>query len=58
LFALAGGAAHALRVVVDGLELDVAEMAAGAAAIGGDQAAAIAAAARFVDEALAEGAPR
>jgi 3-carboxy-cis,cis-muconate cycloisomerase len=54
LFALAGGAAHALRVVVDGLELDVAEMAAGAAAIGGDHAAAIAAAARFVDEALAE----
>jgi len=50
LFALAHGAAHAMRVVVDGLEVHVAAMAAHA---GPEDRDAIAAAARFVDEALA-----
>jgi 3-carboxy-cis,cis-muconate cycloisomerase len=50
LFALAHGAAHAMRVVADGLEVHVAAMAAHA---GTADREAIAAAARFVAEALA-----
>jgi 3-carboxy-cis,cis-muconate cycloisomerase len=50
LFALAHGAARAMRVVAEGLEIHVAAMAAHA---GADDRDAIAAAARFVDEALA-----
>jgi 3-carboxy-cis,cis-muconate cycloisomerase len=55
LFALAHGAARAMRTVVDGLEVNVAAMAANAAAspTTGDRDQALAAAARFVDEALA-----
>jgi 3-carboxy-cis,cis-muconate cycloisomerase len=56
LFGLAHGAAHAMRVVVDGLEVDAAAIAAHALAASHptvDRDAALAAAARFVDEALA-----
>jgi 3-carboxy-cis,cis-muconate cycloisomerase len=56
LFALAHGAARAMRVVVEGLEVDAAAIeahAAGAAPTTSERAAAVAAAARFVDEALA-----
>jgi 3-carboxy-cis,cis-muconate cycloisomerase len=54
LFVLAHGAAQAMRIVVDGLEVDaVAIEAHAAAALGDDRPAALAAAARFVDEALA-----
>ena len=56
LFALAHGAVAAMRAVAEGLEIDAAAIAAHAAsaplpAAGRD--AALAAAARFVDEALA-----
>ncbi len=51
LFALAHGAARAMRVVAEGLEIDAAAMAAHVAP--GDHAAALAAAGRFVDDALA-----
>jgi 3-carboxy-cis,cis-muconate cycloisomerase len=56
LFALAHGAVHAMRAVAEGLEIDTAAITAHAAqaplpAAGPD--AAVAAAARFVDEALA-----
>jgi len=50
LFAIAHGAAHAMRVVAEGLEVHVAAMAAHA---GPEDREAVAAAARFVDEALA-----
>jgi 3-carboxy-cis,cis-muconate cycloisomerase len=56
LFALAHGGAHAMRVVVDGLQVDAAAIAAHADAATHptvDRDAALAAAARFVDEALA-----
>jgi 3-carboxy-cis,cis-muconate cycloisomerase len=56
LFALLHGAAHAMREVADGLELDADAMAAHAAAVphgAADREAALVAAARFVDEALA-----
>jgi 3-carboxy-cis,cis-muconate cycloisomerase len=54
LFTLAHGAAQAMRIVVDGLDIDaVAIEAHAAAAMGDDRPAALAAAARFVDEALA-----
>jgi 3-carboxy-cis,cis-muconate cycloisomerase len=57
LFALAHGAAHAMRIVVEGLEIDGAAIAAHAAHAavppGSDREAALAASARFVDEALA-----
>jgi 3-carboxy-cis,cis-muconate cycloisomerase len=57
LFALAHGAVHAMRVVVDGLEVDAAAIAAHAEAAAAytrvDRDQALAAAARFVDEALA-----
>jgi 3-carboxy-cis,cis-muconate cycloisomerase len=54
LFALAHGAAHAMRVVVEGLELDARAIGAHAlVARDLDRDAALAAAARFVDEALA-----
>ena len=56
LFALAHGAAHAMRVVAEGLEVDAAAIAAHAAAAPAAAAgrdAALAAAARFVDAALA-----
>jgi 3-carboxy-cis,cis-muconate cycloisomerase len=56
LFALAHGAAHAMRVVIDGLQVDAAAIAAHADAATHptvDRDAALAAAARFVDEALA-----
>jgi len=54
LFALAHGAARAMRIVVDGLEVDAPAIEAHAAsAVGDDRPAALAAAARFVDEALA-----
>ncbi|TMQ06675.1 MAG: 3-carboxy-cis,cis-muconate cycloisomerase, partial [Deltaproteobacteria bacterium] len=55
LFALAHGAAQAMRVVVDGLEVDTTAIEAHAATAPGieDRAAAAAAAAGFVDEALA-----
>jgi 3-carboxy-cis,cis-muconate cycloisomerase len=56
LFALAHGAAHAMRVVVDGLQVDAAAIAGHALAASHptvDRDAALAAAARFVDEALA-----
>ncbi|HEY0477706.1 MAG TPA: 3-carboxy-cis,cis-muconate cycloisomerase [Kofleriaceae bacterium] len=55
LFALAHGAAHAMRVVIDGLEVDAAAISAhaGASAAAGDRDEALAAAVRFVDEALA-----
>src|SRR5262249_46742461 len=56
LFALAHGAAHAMRVVVEGLQADAAAIAAHAAAATHakvDRDPAVAAAARFVDEALA-----
>jgi 3-carboxy-cis,cis-muconate cycloisomerase len=56
LFALAHGAAHAMRVVVDGLQVDAAAITAHALAASHptvDRDAALAAAARFVDEALA-----
>lgn len=54
LFALAHGAAHAMRVVACGLEVHVAAMAAHA---GPEDRDAIAAAARFVDEVLARRSP-
>lgn len=56
LFALAHGAAHAMRVVVDGLQVDAAAIAGHAMAASHptvDRDAALAAAARFVDEGLA-----
>jgi len=54
LFALAHGAVHAMRVVVDGLDIDAAAITSHAAAAAGpDRAAAMAAATRFVDDALA-----
>jgi len=56
LFALGHGAARAMRVVIDGLEVHAAEIAAHADAASHVQVArdpALAAAARFVDEALA-----
>jgi 3-carboxy-cis,cis-muconate cycloisomerase len=56
LFALAHGAAHAMRVVVDGLQIDPAAITAHAMAASHatvDRDTALAAAARFVDEALA-----
>ena len=56
LFGLAHGAARAMRVVVDGLEVDTAAItarAAGFAHAAVDRDQALAAAARFVDEALA-----
>jgi 3-carboxy-cis,cis-muconate cycloisomerase len=56
LFALAHGAARAMRVVVDGLEVHAAEIAAHADAavhVQVERDPALAAAARFVDEALA-----
>jgi 3-carboxy-cis,cis-muconate cycloisomerase len=54
LFALAHGAVHAMRVVVEGLEVDTAAIAAHAAgAPGTSHEAALAAARRFVDDALA-----
>jgi 3-carboxy-cis,cis-muconate cycloisomerase len=55
LFALAHGAARAMRTVIDGLEVDAAAMAAHAAAgsATGDRDQALAAAVRFVDEVLA-----
>ena len=56
LFELAHGATHAMRVVVDGLEVDAAAIAAHAGAASHptvDRDAALAAAARFVAEALA-----
>jgi 3-carboxy-cis,cis-muconate cycloisomerase len=56
LFELAHGAAHAMRVVVDGLQVDAAAIAAHALAASHptvERDAALAAAARFVDEALA-----
>jgi 3-carboxy-cis,cis-muconate cycloisomerase len=56
LFALAHGAAQAMRIVAEGLEIDAAAITAHAMAAPGapaDREAAIAAAARFVDEALA-----
>jgi 3-carboxy-cis,cis-muconate cycloisomerase len=55
LFALAHGAARAMRVAIDGLEVDGAAIAAHAAAspTTGDRDQALAAAERFVDEALA-----
>jgi len=54
LFALAHGAVHAMRVVVEGLEVDTAEIIAHAAdAPGTEREAALAAAERFVEEALA-----
>jgi 3-carboxy-cis,cis-muconate cycloisomerase len=56
LFALAHGAARALRVVVDGLVVDAAAITARAGAFGHgsvDRDEAAAAASRFVDEALA-----
>ena len=55
LFALAHGAARAMRVVVDGLEVDAAAIAAhtSASPATGDREQALAAAVRFVDEALA-----
>jgi len=53
LFALAHGAAHAMRIVAEGLEIDAAAMTARALAAPGGHAAALAAAAGFVAEALA-----
>jgi 3-carboxy-cis,cis-muconate cycloisomerase len=56
LFALAHGAAHAMQIVAEGLEIDAAAITAHTAAASrahGDRGAAIAAAVRFVDEALA-----
>jgi 3-carboxy-cis,cis-muconate cycloisomerase len=55
LFALAHGAARAMRTVIDGLEVDAAAMAAHVAASSatGDRDQALAAAVRFVDEVLA-----
>ena len=55
LFGLAHGAVHAMRVVIDGLEVHAAAIAAHADAVPGsvDPGEALAAAARFVDEALA-----
>ena len=55
LFTLAHGAARTMRTVIDGLEVDAAAMAAHAAAgpATGDRDQALAAAVRFVDEALA-----
>jgi hypothetical protein len=56
LFALAHGAVQAMRVVVEGLEIDTAAITAHAAAAplpAAGRDAALAAAARFVDEALA-----
>jgi 3-carboxy-cis,cis-muconate cycloisomerase len=57
LFELAHGAAHAMRIVADGLDVDTAAMAAHADAAAAhttvDRDDALAAAARFVDEALA-----
>jgi 3-carboxy-cis,cis-muconate cycloisomerase len=55
LFALAHGAAHAMRIVAEGLEVDAAAITAHAADAPAphERAAAIAAAGRFVDEALA-----
>ena len=57
LFCLAGGAAHAMRAVVDGLEIDAAAITAHADAAAAytqvDRDDALSAAARFVDEALA-----
>jgi 3-carboxy-cis,cis-muconate cycloisomerase len=56
LFALAHGAVHAMRVVAEGLEVDAAAITAHALAARhatSDRDAALAAAARFVDEALA-----
>jgi 3-carboxy-cis,cis-muconate cycloisomerase len=56
LFALAHGAAQAMRIVAQGLEVDAEAITAHAMAAPGapaDRAASIAAAARFVDEALA-----
>jgi len=56
LFALAHGAAHAMRVVVDGLQIDPAAITAHATAASHPTVArdaALAAAARLVDEALA-----
>jgi 3-carboxy-cis,cis-muconate cycloisomerase len=56
LFALAHGAVHAMRVVAEGLEIDAAAIAAHAASAplpAAGREAALAAATRFVDEALA-----
>jgi 3-carboxy-cis,cis-muconate cycloisomerase len=56
LFALAHGALHAMRVVADGLEIDAAAITAHAAAASQartDREDALAAAVRFVDDALA-----
>jgi 3-carboxy-cis,cis-muconate cycloisomerase len=56
LFALAHGAAHAMRIVAEGLEVDAQAIAAHASAAppqATDRQAAVAAAVRFVDEALA-----
>ena len=57
LFALAHGAVHAMRVVAEGLDVDAAAIAAHAAAAppaAAGRDAALAAAARFVDEALVQ----
>jgi len=56
LFALAHGAAHAMRIVAEGLEVDAQAIAAHASSAppqATDRQAAVAAARRFVDEALA-----
>ena len=56
LFALAHGAVHAMRIVAEGLEVDAQAIAAHASAAppqATDRQAALAAAMRFVDEALA-----
>jgi len=55
LFALAHGAVHAMRIVAEGLEVDAQAIAAHASAApqATDRDAALAAAVRFVDEALA-----
>ncbi|HEX4423530.1 MAG TPA: lyase family protein [Kofleriaceae bacterium] len=54
LFALAGGAGHAMRVVVEGLTIDGGAIAAAITAhAGAAPPAAVAAAVRFVDDALA-----